>query len=109
MIELDRDVCVYATIVEWQTAGDNRTELELRPLAEAAFDAYSAALNEAYDREREKILAQLIADGVDPANARDQADVLALEVAGEMAKHAAGDALDAPGVDGETSPGQAPD
>lgn len=101
MIELDRDVCVYATITEWQTAGDERTELELRPLAEAAFDAYKTALNEAYDREFEKIVAQLIAEGVDPARAKSEAALLAFETAGDVAKNAAGDILDDPEVDNE--------
>lgn len=101
MNELDRDVCIYATIVEWQTAGDDRTELELRPLAEAAFDAYSAAFNEAYPLELEKILAQLMAEGIEANHAKAEAEVLAFEVASEVAKHAAGDALDAPGVDAD--------
>jgi hypothetical protein len=98
MIKIDRDVCVHATIVEWQTAGDERTELELKPLAEAAFDAYNTAFNEAYALEFEKIVGQLIAEGVDPAVAKTEAELMAFEVAGDIAKNAAGDALDDPEV-----------
>jgi len=101
VFELDRDVCVFATIVEWQTAGDDRTELELRPLAEAAFDAYNAAFNEAYALEFEKIVAQLIAEGVDPEMAKTEAELLAVEIAGEIAKSATGDVLNDPEVNEE--------
>lgn len=93
MMELDRDVCVQVTIVEWQTEGDERTELELRPLAETAFDAYQTAFNEAYDVELEKILAQMTAEGIDPVMAKTEAELLAFELAGYVAKTAAGDAL----------------
>lgn len=103
MIELDREVCVQVTIMEWQTAGDDRTELELRPLAEAAFDAYQQAFNEAYDIELEKIVAQLIADGIDPVMAKTEAELLAFEVAGQVAKNAAGDALADPEVRSESA------
>lgn len=98
MIELDRDLCVQVTIVEWQTAGDKRTELEPRPLAEAAFDAYQTAFNEAYHLELEKILAQLTTEGVDPIMAKTEAELLAFERAGQVAKSAACDALDDPEV-----------
>lgn len=101
MFELDRDVCVLATIVEWQTAGDERTELELRPLAEAAFDAYNTAFNEAYALAFEKIVAELIAEGVDPETAKTESELLAFEVAGGIAKKAAGDVLDDPEVNNE--------
>lgn len=99
MMEQDRDACIYATIAEWQTAGDERTELELKPLAEAAFDAYSEAFNEAYDLELERNTARLIAEGAEFGSAQAEAERLAFEAAGEVAKRAAGDALDAPGDD----------
>ena len=101
MFDLDRDVCIDATIVEWRTAGDERTELELKPLAEAAFDAYNTAFNEAYALEFEKIVGQLVADGMDPVLAKTEAELLAFEVAGEVAKNAAGDALYDPEANNE--------
>ncbi len=101
MFDLDRDVCIDATIVEWRTAGDERTDLELKPLAEAAFDAYNTAFNNAYALEFEKIVGQLVAEGVDPLKAKTEAELLAFEVAGEVAKGAAGDVLDDSEVNNE--------
>ena len=107
MFELDRDVCVDATIVEWQTAGDERTEFELKPLAQATFDAYNAAFSEAYTLALEKIIAQMIAEGVDPEMAKTEAELSAFEIAGEVAKNSAGEVLDDPELEVETSPGTA--
>lgn len=88
-----RQIAIDATIREWQTAGDDRTEIELRPLATAAFDAYTDALDKAYELHIKVIFEQRISEGMDPLQAVAEACVTAYDSAAKIAKAAAQDAL----------------